>query len=187
VRNDGLRHLPNAISLARIVAVPYAVWLIFDGNFLFAFWVFVAAGISDGIDGFLAKTLDARSRLGAFLDPLADKALLVAVFVSLAIIGKIPLWFVVVAVVRDLVIVAGAAAYRLRMGALDIEPLMIGKVNTVAQVITAGAFLAAAGFTLEVDRYLDIMVVVTALATTGSGVVYVVKWTRMAFGESKKV
>ena len=181
--NSIYRHIPNAITIARLFAVPLAVWLILVGAHLSAFWVFVAAGVSDGIDGYLAKHLNARSRLGAFLDPLADKALLVAVFISLAAIDLIPVWFVAVVIARDLVILCGAAAFRLKTGKLEIAPLMIGKINTVAQVLTAGAFLAATGFALEVRSSLDIMIILTALTTVGSGLVYVVRWTKMAFGD----
>lgn len=181
-KNGLLRHIPNAITVARIAAIPYTVWLIDSDNFDIAFWIFVAAGISDGIDGYLAKILDARSKLGAFLDPLADKALLLSVFISLVLIGAIPAWFAVLVVGRDLVVLAGAGAFRLKTGSLVIAPLLIGKVNTVAQVVTAGAFLGSMGFSLEVDSYLDIMVAITAATTVGSGAIYMAKWSKMAFG-----
>src|SRR5438876_10903898 len=100
-------NLPNLISLARLLMVPLTIWLIVAGSYGIAFWVFVAAGISDALDGFIAKRFDRRTRLGALLDPLADKVLLVSVYLTLGIAGQIWTWLVVLVVFRDVMIVGG--------------------------------------------------------------------------------
>ena len=103
-------NLPNLITLARLLAVPLAVWLILDERYALAFWVFVGAGISDALDGYIAKRFDSRTRLGALLDPAADKALLAGVYVTLAIAGQLPDWLVFLVVFRDVLIIGGFVA-----------------------------------------------------------------------------
>ena len=100
-------NLPNLISLGRLLLVPLAISLILDGEYWAAFWVFVVAGISDALDGFIAKRFDRRTRLGALLDPLADKVLLVSVYVTLGVAGQIWAWLVVLVVFRDIMIIGG--------------------------------------------------------------------------------
>lgn len=100
-------NLPNLISLGRLLLVPLAISLILEANYRAAFWVFVIAGVSDALDGFIAKRFDRRTRLGALLDPLADKVLLVSVYVTLGIAGQLWPWLVVLVVFRDLMIVGG--------------------------------------------------------------------------------
>ena len=102
-----LINLPNAITIARILAVPLMIWLIVSGDYLAAFWVFVLAGISDGVDGFIAKRFGLQTELGAYLDPLADKLLLVSIFVSLGMLRVLPAWVVILVVSRDILIVGG--------------------------------------------------------------------------------
>src|SRR5688500_12469917 len=88
-------NLPNAITIARILAVPVLIWLIVSGEYLLAFWLFVLAGISDGVDGFIAKRFDQRTELGAYLDPIADKLMLVSIYVSLGLLRVLPPWLVI--------------------------------------------------------------------------------------------
>ena len=101
-------NLPNLITLARLLAVPLVVFLILQGLMTAAFWMFFAAGISDAVDGYLAKRMDAVTELGTYLDPIADKTLLVAVYVTLGIAGHVPTWLVILVVSRDLLIIGGA-------------------------------------------------------------------------------
>ena len=105
--HDALRRLPNLISLGRLFAVPIIVWLISSSEMAIALWIFIAAGVSDAVDGFIAKRFDAASRLGSFIDPLADKALLVSCFVTLGIEGQISTWLVILVVFRDVLIIGG--------------------------------------------------------------------------------
>jgi len=97
-------NLPNAITIGRFLLVPVVVWAIASGQMLFAFWLFVAAAVSDSVDGFLAKQLGMTSDFGAYLDPLADKAMLMSIYISLSIAGLLPLWIVIAVVSRDVMI-----------------------------------------------------------------------------------
>ena len=98
---------PNVISLGRLLSVPLTVWVILQGYFVVAFGIFVAAGVSDAVDGFLAKRFGMETELGRYLDPLADKALLVAVFITLGQMGYLPVWLVILVVSRDVLIIGG--------------------------------------------------------------------------------
>ncbi|MEI8394484.1 MAG: CDP-alcohol phosphatidyltransferase family protein [Rhodospirillaceae bacterium] len=140
-----VRHLPNIITLCRLFAVPLTIYLILEDQLETAFWVFVGAGISDAVDGAIARLCDARTAIGGVLDPLADKALLVSVYISLGTIGFLPLWLVILVVFRDLLIVGGVMlAYTLRLP-VAMDPLYISKVNTLAQLMLAGVVLAVSG------------------------------------------
>lgn len=129
-----LRQLPNAICLARLALIVPIAWTLTHDDPATTLWLFGATAVSDGADGFLAKRFGWQSDLGAFLDPLADKLLLVTVFVTLAWLDLMPLWLVLLAVGRDLLIVGGALVYRLLMGAMKIEPRVSSKINTGAQL-----------------------------------------------------
>ncbi|AWN47775.1 CDP-alcohol phosphatidyltransferase [Methylobacterium terrae] len=133
-----LRSLPNLITAARLAVVPVVVWAIVREAWGTAFLLFALAGISDGIDGFLARRYGLTSRLGAILDPLADKALMLGVLVGLTLAGLVPAWFPVVLVARDSLMVVGAGIARLAGRPLDTPPLLVGKLNTAGQI----AFLA---------------------------------------------
>jgi cardiolipin synthase len=169
----GLFTLPNAITFARLCAVPAAIWLIIQHRLDLAFYVFVAAGLSDGIDGWIARRWQLRSRLGAVLDPIADKALLVSVYVTLAAIGVLPDWLAILVVFRDLVIVGGYVALHLAGSPPPIQPILLSKVNTAAQIALAALALLLAGFRLEAGPLLDFGVLAVALTTLASGTAYV--------------
>ena len=129
-----MHNIPNLISVVRLLLVPLTVWLLISGAYGYAFTTFVVAGVSDGIDGYLARRFDWRSRLGAYLDPLADKALLVSVFLTLGFLKLIPAWLVIVVVSRDALIVGAVLLSRLMDHPVHVRPLMVSKVNTVAQI-----------------------------------------------------
>lgn len=169
----GLFTLPNAITFARLCAVPAAIWLIIQHRLDLAFYVFVAAGVSDGIDGWIARRWRLRSRLGAVLDPIADKALLVSVYIALAAIGVLPDWLAILVVFRDLVIVGGYVALHLAGSPQPIHPILLSKVNTAAQIALAALALLLAGFGLEAGALLEFGVLAVALTTLGSGTAYV--------------
>jgi cardiolipin synthase len=170
--------LPNFISLGRLLAVPVAVWLILSGKFGIAFWVFIAAGISDAVDGFLAKRLNAQTELGKVLDPLADKALLVAVYVTLGQAGHLPAWLVILVVFRDLLIVGGIILSHTLGRPVRMRPLLVSKINTGAQIILAGGVLAGLGLDLRVDLLILPMVYLVAATTAISGGAYLVTWAK---------
>ena len=142
-------NIPNTLTIARIFAVPIVIWLIASGEHLAAFWLFALAAITDGVDGALARALDQRTKLGAYLDPIADKALLVSIYVTLAIFGEIPRGIAIAVVFRDVVIVGAVVLSWLIERPLPIEPLRISKLNTLAQILFAGLVLGAGGFGLD--------------------------------------
>ncbi len=171
-----VQQLPNLISLTRLLAVPVVVYLILQDQLLPAFWVFVAAGISDAVDGALAKRLDLVSEIGAYLDPLADKALLVGVYVTLGYVGHVPVWLVILIVFRDVLIVGGAILFQTLTHSLRMEPLFISKVNTVAQITLAAAVLARPALGVTLDAVPEMLTFIVAITTFLSGAAYVIKW-----------
>jgi cardiolipin synthase len=174
--------LPNFISLARLLAVPFAVWLILVDRHGAAFWVFVAAGVSDAVDGFLARQLGARTMLGGFLDPLADKALLMSVYITLGYRGQIETWLVILVVFRDMLIIGGAILYQTMTQALKMQPLFISKINTTLQITLAAVLLAKLGLGIEDDHgAVTVLVYVVAASTLLSGAAYVGIWGWRAF------
>lgn len=171
--------VPNFISLARLLCVPLAVWLIVTSQMQAAFYVFVAAGISDAIDGFIAKRFNARTALGRYIDPLADKALLVSVYVALGLKGALPDWLVILVVFRDVLIIGGALlVHTLTNQTMRLEPLLISKLNTLMQILLAVAVLAKLGFGFDDRGAATGLVYATAATTALSGAAYIVRWVR---------
>ena len=146
-----LLSIPNLITLGRILLVPVVVWAIASGAMWIAFVLFLAAGVSDAVDGFLAKRFGMTTELGAYLDPLADKALIVSIYVTLGIAGEIPRWLVILVVSRDIMIVGGIMLSWLMGSPLKIKPLLVSKLNTVAQIVFACVVLGSLGFDFEAD------------------------------------
>ena len=171
----GLSHLPNLITLARVALVPVLILLLKDQDYAAALIVFVIAGLSDALDGYLAKRLNVQSRLGAILDPAADKLLLVSAYVMLTLLGHIPFWLVLVVVFRDLLIVGGYLLYTSHAGPVKMRPSIISKLNTLVQIAFVAVILAqqAAGWAWLPTEAL----VYTVLATTlVSGAHYLWLW-----------
>lgn len=173
--------LPTAITLGRLLAVPVTVYLLLEERFALAFAVFAAAGVSDALDGFLARRLDAITRLGAFLDPIADKALVVAIFLTLGSMERVPLWLVFLIVFRDILIVGGALLYHTLTHALRMEPLIVSKINTMAQILLAGLFLFDLSFGLFAPQIARAAMYIVAGLTLISGAAYVWTWGKRAF------
>lgn len=172
--------LPNIITLARLLAVPVTVYLILQGAYSPAFWLFVVAGISDAVDGFLAKRLGAVSVLGAYLDPLADKALLVSVFVALGYLNHVAMWLVILIVFRDLLIIGGAILFQTLTQSLEMNPLFISKINTAAQIVLACAILAQLSSGWTAPTLTQLVSYFVAGTTFLSGAAYILKWGKMA-------
>ncbi len=175
-----LRHLPNAITVARIVAcVPLTLWIVRDQARM-ALWLAFAVGVSDVLDGFLARRFGWQSRIGGLLDPLADKLFLVCAFVALGVSGSLPVGLIVLVMLRDLVIVAGAVAYHNLVETVPPSPSLIGKVSTMSQVLLVLAVLAGpAGLPLPAQVPGLLIGVVAALAVV-SGAHYVLVWSARA-------
>ncbi|WP_245214164.1 CDP-alcohol phosphatidyltransferase family protein [Pararoseomonas indoligenes] len=165
--------LPNIITLARLFAVPAVVWLVIQHRLDIAFLVFVGAGISDALDGWLARIRNARSFIGAVLDPVADKALLVSVYVTLAIVGVLPDWLAILVVFRDVLIVGGLLLLALMGLRPAIKPLLVSKLNTALQIALAGAALFLAGFGLDGGPLLPSLIGCVTGTTIASGAAYV--------------
>ena len=173
-----MHNLPNLISLMRLLLVPLTVWLILSNAYVFAFATFLVAGISDGFDGFLARRFDWRTRLGAYLDPLADKALVVSVFVTLGLLKMIPAWLVIMVVSRDALIVGAVVLSRLIDHPVKVRPLMLSKVNTVAQIVFLVAVLGFAAAGEALAPLVDYGSIPVALLTALSGAAYLTAWLR---------
>jgi cardiolipin synthase len=174
------RHLsiPNLVTLARILSVPVMIWAIVTGWMLAAFLLFLAAGVSDAIDGYLAKRFGMTSELGAYLDPLADKALIVSIYVTLGISGDIPRWLVILVVSRDVMIVGAVILSWLVGKPVPMKPLLVSKLNTAAQIVFAGLVLASLGLHFEAQWLLEAMLIAVAGLTLASVAAYVREWVR---------
>ena len=172
-------NIPNLITLGRILLVPIVVWAIATpGAMWIAFVLFVAAGVSDAIDGYLAKRFAMITELGAYLDPLADKALIVSIYLTLGVNGFIPLWLVILVVSRDIMIV-GAFMLSWLVGApLKVKPLLVSKLNTVAQIVFASVVLGSLGFNYELPTLTLILMGLVAVLTLLSVAAYVAEWVR---------
>lgn len=177
-RSPWWANVPNLITLARICAVPLIVWLLMRQQDEAAFWLFVAAGVSDALDGFIAKRFGAETLIGGFLDPIADKALLVSVYVTLGMAGALPVWLVILVVFRDVLIVAGALLFETVTHALTMAPLPISKLNTVAQIVLAALAMGDRAFDLTLTQETTIMTYAVGVTTFLSGAGYVFVWVR---------
>jgi cardiolipin synthase len=173
-------NLPNLITLGRLVSVPVMVWLILDGELAAAFWLFVAAGASDALDGAIAKRFDAETEFGRFLDPLADKALLVGVYITLGREGHVESWLVIMIVFRDAFIVGGAVLFQTLTQSLTMQPLLISKVNTMAQMLLATVVLGGLGLGIDFAWLAPLLAYAVATTTLISGAIYMLMWTRRA-------
>jgi len=170
--------IPNLITLCRILLVPVVVWAITAGEMRVAFVLFLAAGISDAVDGFLAKRFGMGTELGAFLDPLADKAMLVSIYVALGIMAVVPRWLVILVVSRDIMIVGAVMVSWLVNRPIPLKPLLVSKLNTVAQIALACVVLAALGFGFNATITIELLVALVAVLTMLSVVFYVIEWMR---------
>jgi cardiolipin synthase (CMP-forming) len=171
-------NIPNLITLARILLVPVVVWAISSGEMGVAFLLFLAAGISDAVDGFLAKRFDMVTELGTYLDPLADKALIVSIYVALGIAEAIPRWLVILVVSRDIMIVGAIMLSWLIHKPVTLKPLMVSKLNTVAQIVLALLVLAALGLGFRAELAVMVFTVLVAALTLLSIAFYVAEWVR---------
>ncbi|MFL6798457.1 MAG: CDP-alcohol phosphatidyltransferase family protein [Xanthobacteraceae bacterium] len=170
--------IPNLITLGRILLVPVVVWAISAGEMRIAFVLFVAAGISDAVDGFLAKRFGMSTELGAYLDPLADKAMLVSIYIALGVTEAIPRWLVILVVSRDIMIVSAVILSWVVNRPVPLKPLRVSKLNTVAQILLACVVLAAHGFELDADLAIWLLAALVAALTLLSIGFYLREWVR---------
>ena len=170
--------IPNLITIARLIMVPLIVVLIGQGRWGLAFTVFVAAGISDGVDGFIARRFNMRSEFGAYLDALADKALLVSIYITLSVTGVLPGWLAILVVSRDLMIISAIMVSRLMERPLAIKPMFVSKLNTGAQIVFATMVLGMKAFDFDAPTLDVIGMVVVAALTIISAAAYLARWMR---------
>jgi cardiolipin synthase len=170
--------IPNIITIARLIMVPLIVVLIGQGRWGLAFTVFVAAGISDGVDGFIARRFNMRSEFGAYLDALADKALLVSIYVTLSVTGVLPGWLAIVVVSRDLMIISAILVSWLMQRPVAIKPMFVSKLNTGAQIAFAALVLGMKAFTLDAPALNTTGMVLVAALTMVSAAAYLARWMR---------
>lgn len=174
------RDIPNLISFLRILLSVPVVWLLFEREFAAALTLFAIAGISDGLDGFLAKHYGWESRLGGMLDPLADKALLMSSFLVLGALGLVPVWLVILVIFRDLVIIGGALYYHFSVEELQADPSLVSKLNTLLQILLVILVVTDAGPYPLPAVLISVLVWSTLATTVASGVGYVWVWSRKA-------
>lgn len=170
--------IPNLITLGRILLVPVVVWAISSGAMWIAFVLFLAAGVSDAVDGYLAKRFHMTTELGAYLDPLADKALIVSIYIALGINGLIPGWLVILVVSRDIMIVGAVMLSWLVGIPVKVKPLLVSKLNTVAQIVFACVVLGTLGFGYPMPKLSLILMAMVAALTLLSVAAYVAEWVR---------
>ncbi len=175
-------NIPNLITLGRVMLVPVVFWLMLSGEAKSAFILFVAAGVSDAVDGFLAKRFGWTTELGAYLDPLADKLLIVCIFVALGFRGQLPAWLVIAVVTRDVMIVAGIMLAWLLEHPVSIKPMIVSKANTFAQLVLASVVLADAGFGLGLEASKHVLIWVAGALTLASLAAYTWAWIRHMSG-----
>ncbi|GMR21031.1 MAG: CDP-alcohol phosphatidyltransferase family protein [Gammaproteobacteria bacterium] len=171
-----ITHLPNAITVTRLFLVPVLILALREGDYQAALLIFLVAGISDALDGYIAKRFDAVTHLGAVLDPLADKLLLVSAYVVLTIIGHIPFWLMLTVAFRDLLIVGGYLAVTSVMGAVHMRPSYLSKFNTLMQIILIIAILSQHAGLYYISEVSQILIYLVFLTTVASGAHYLWLW-----------
>lgn len=169
--------IPNLLTALRIVLMPFVAWHLWQGEVELAFWVFVAAAVTDLLDGNLARLLNQRTVLGAWLDPIADKLMLLTTVTMLCLTDLLPMWLLWTVLIRDAVILAGAEGYRRLTGALDVRPTLSGKVATAMEFILISFTLADLALELGLDAWILPLAKVTAVMVAISGLRYVWLWS----------
>jgi cardiolipin synthase len=171
--------IPNMLTFSRICAVPLAIWLVLKGDCEGAVFLFVLAGLTDALDGWLARR-QGVSTLGALLDPLADKLLLTSMFITLAAVRILPIWLAILVVFRDVLIIGGILLLRLLNSPVVIRPLLISKLNTAAQIALVALALAGAGFGFQAPVVRIGLIFAVSLTTFISGAAYVTQGAKLA-------
>jgi cardiolipin synthase len=174
--------LPNLITLSRLLSVPLIIWLVLGESFLGALIVFAFAGLSDAADGFIAKRWDQRSALGAMLDPIADKVMLVSLFVTLGLMHRLDDWVVILVVFRDIMIIGGFLFWSALGQRIRSDPLMISKVNTAAQICLIFVTLCGLAFNTADFKLGMALTYIVGITTLLSGAAYLVRWARSQTG-----
>jgi cardiolipin synthase len=176
--------VPNAICVVRVLLVGPIVFMLLDERYLAALVLIAIAGFSDALDGYLARAFDWRTPLGSLLDPVADKLLVVSVFLTMTILGLVPVFLTVVVILRDVVIIGGAAAYQWLIAPVQGEPTVISKLNTVCQLSFVLFTLTDAALTWPPGSVLTVLGAAVLFTSLTSGLNYVVGWSKRAWRNS---
>ena len=177
--------IANMITILRFLLVPVVVLALLQSRMDWALAGFLIAGISDGVDGFVARQFDQRSELGAYLDPMADKILLVSVFVVLGYMEELPLWLVVAAVSRDALIVGAVLLSTIMGNPVAMKPLYVSKANTAIQIVLAATVLAELAFDTSFGPVRQILILLSGVLTVASAGAYLVPWLRHMNGNGE--
>jgi cardiolipin synthase len=177
--------IPNFITLLRFLLVPAVVYALLVGQMGWALAGFLIAGLSDGVDGFIARQFDQRSELGAYLDPAADKLLLVSVFVVLGLMGELPLWLVITAVSRDALIITAVLISTLMGQPVAVKPLLVSKANTAVQIVLASLVLFELALAQQFSILRTGLIGLSGLLTVASAAAYLVGWLRHMNGDGE--
>lgn len=175
---SALRHIPNIITVFRLLLIPPVAWAIMNGRYKLALVLFFIAGFSDGLDGFLARAFHWKSKLGSFLDPVADKILTLVCFFCLSWNGLLPWWLFAIVLLRDVVILGGAAAYHLITHALEMHPTFVSKFNTALQIFVILAVLYSNSISPLPADLIQTMIYLLFISTLVSGLIYVFLWSK---------
>ncbi|HKI60456.1 MAG TPA: CDP-alcohol phosphatidyltransferase family protein [Mariprofundaceae bacterium] len=178
-------NIPNILTLGRIIITPVIVYAILKGEPELALAMMIAAGITDMLDGAIARYFNQRTTVGAYLDPLADKLMLISTFVTLFIVNEVPLFLFLAVVFRDAIIVLGALAYEMVTHQLKMEPSMVSKVTTFMQIVCVVTLILDMAYPLT-DTLIQTTVWATFIVTCISGIHYMLVWTRKAAHEESK-
>lgn len=182
-----LHDIPNLITGLRIFLVVPILWFLLQEQYVAALLLFVVAGFSDAMDGYLAKHHGWTSQLGGMLDPLADKLLLMGTIMTLGWLDDLPAWLVILVIVRDLVIISGAISYHYLIERFRAAPLAVSKANTLTQLTLVLAVIFSKGVMPLQDSLLTLLIGLTALTTVVSGIAYVWSWGRKALDRRKRL
>jgi cardiolipin synthase (CMP-forming) len=176
--SGGRMTIPNIITIFRLVLIPIVIVMILQKEWGLAFALFAIAGISDGLDGWIARRFDMRSEFGAVIDPLADKALLVSIFITLAVVDKIPAWLAVIVVSRDVAIVMAFMVSWVMARPMAVKPLFVSKANTAVQIAFAAFVLGALAFAFDPGVLVDLFTILIVMLTIVTAGAYLVRWMR---------
>ena len=172
-----LRQLPNTITCMRLLLTLPIIWALLNGEYAWVLVLLLLAGLSDGLDGWLVRRYGWHTRLGGYLDPLADKVLMIGTYFTMAFVGLLPWWLMALVVLRDVVIMLGALLYRAVTHRLEMQPLLVSKLNTFFQIVLVISVLVNAGITPLPQLFLDVLIGIVVITTVASGIGYVVGWT----------
>jgi cardiolipin synthase len=171
-----LSQIPNLLTLVRVAACPILVLLLHERNYELALYLFIAAGITDGLDGYIAKKFDCVTSFGAVLDPIADKLLIASAYIMLAILGDIPFWLLIAVMFRDLVIIVGYLILVVMGHDVPMRPTYMSKINTFMQISLMGAVLVEKSGLLEISPLVVVLIAGVVVTTVVSGAQYVWFW-----------